>query len=716
MRRTAVLVAIVLVSSSAAFAVETVFYGDSGRENLSAGEKVDIYVNQLHNLVLAPARTVLLEGVDYVWCVAVAPDGTVYAGTLPGGKIYRAARGDVARGNVAGGKSEVFFDTGESGVFSLAILPDGSLIAGTGSQGKVFKITPDGAGSLLATLDADYIFGLAIAPDGKILAATGGKSGRIYRLGGESPELVYQSPSTHLVAVALAPDGSIYAGSGDRGAIYRVTPDGKATVIFSAPQRVISAVAVAPDGSVYASTASISDEKGGDDEAVKSILGEIQARRQDAGANPAPPAPPAKRVYKVANSVYRIPPSGQVQTVLGLGGGLIMCVLPQGDHVLCGTAGNSGIFYVDPGQRRSAQMFQSKSEEVLSLAADPTGGFVAGLGMPGQVVKFGPDLARTGTFTSRILDGKTFNRWGQFQWTGETPTGTSLAWSVRSGNTPLADATWTDWQALDAASGTAVMNLPPSRFIQYRAQFATAAPDATPFVRDVTLAALAVNLSPTVSEINAGKEGPKPPAPPAPSGAPGPPGEPQPPKSPEPPALAGTVVVYWKGDDPDGDKLVFTLAWKDSAMPSFITLADDLTEAKYSWDTTTVPDGEYYLKVTGSDRPSNPPGTELTFSRQEGPFTVDNTSPVLSEPAVTKTDAGFTIDLDVADASSQIAGASYSIDGARWEPVLPIDGIFDSRSEKLSIKLDKKDATEVVVRAVDRAGNAGAVIAILQGT
>ena len=37
-------------------------------------------------------------------------------------------------------------------------------------------------------------------------------------------------------------------------------------------------------------------------------------------------------------------------------------------------------------------------------------------------------------------------------------------------------------------------------------------------------------------------------------------------------------------------------------------LKDKVEQKFYSWDTTTMPDGAYYLKIVATDAPSNPPG------------------------------------------------------------------------------------------------------------
>ena len=688
-------------------AVETAIYGDSSRQDFAQGDRNAVYANADGYIVLGPERTVILEGVDYAWRAAAAPDGTVYAGEVPGGKVYK----------VSGGKSEVFFETGESGVFSLLVLPDGAVLAGTGARGKVFRIARDGKGEELATLDAEYCNALALAPNGAVFAATGGSSGRIYRIAGGQAELFYQSPSSHLVSLAAAPDGSVYAGSGDRGAIYHVAPDGKATVVFTASQRVIACLAIGPDLSVYAGTAAIGEEKpGAEEEAVKSILGELQSRQQETPSNPAPGAPPARRTFKATNALYRIKPTGEVQPTFSINGGLILAVLSEGGNVLAGTGGQAGIFSVNAEAHTVARIYEAKNEDVLDLAAYPGGGFAASFGMPGQVMLFSADLSRSGTFTSRVLEAKGLTHWGRFSWLGDVPTGTEMSFAVRSGNTPVADATWTDWASIDASSGSAETNAPPSRYFQYRAELATASPTATPVLREAHVAGIAINLAPGVSDISVSKAEGAPAQQPQPQGqaATQQGGQGQAAKPKELPAFSGAVVISWKADDPNGDAMKFSLAFRNWSMRKFIGLAEDLSDPRYTWDTTSAPDGDYYFRVTASDAPSNTPETALTGSREEGPFIIDNTPPVISTPRVSRTEKGWLVEVDVSDSSTAIMRAASSVDGGRWEAVLPADGIFDSRAEKVTVKVDKPGASMAVIRVFDRAGNSAAVIAALQ--
>ena len=46
-------------------------------------------------------------------------------------------------------------------------------------------------------------------------------------------------------------------------------------------------------------------------------------------------------------------------------------------------------------------------------------------------------------------------------------------------------------------------------------------------------------------------------------------------------------------------------------------LKDKLDQKFYSWDTTSLPDGAYYLRIVASDAPSNPPAVALEHRPRE---------------------------------------------------------------------------------------------------
>ena len=92
----------------------------------------------------------------------------------------------------------------------------------------------------------------------------------------------------------------------------------------------------------------------------------------------------------------------------------------------------------------------------------------------------------------------------------------------------------------------------------------------------------------------------------------------------------GYRTLQWKATDPDGDTLVYELEFRPVGVAKWIPLRKDLRETFYSFDATSLPDGEYVFRVTASDAESNP-GDAKTGVRESAPVRIDNTPPVIRE-------------------------------------------------------------------------------------
>lgn len=109
------------------------------------------------------------------------------------------------------------------------------------------------------------------------------------------------------------------------------------------------------------------------------------------------------------------------------------------------------------------------------------------LGAPALLVdwaRMSPHPA-SGTFTSRVYDSGGIATWERLSWSADTPAGTAIALSVRTGDTPVPDGTWTAYQPV-AASGDVVGG--SSRYVQYQAALSTSDPNASPALLDASLA------------------------------------------------------------------------------------------------------------------------------------------------------------------------------------------------------------------------------------
>jgi hypothetical protein len=120
----------------------------------------------------------------------------------------------------------------------------------------------------------------------------------------------------------------------------------------------------------------------------------------------------------------------------------------------------------------------STTQRLLISDFTPTGGAVVV-----DWLRMTP-YAASGTFLSRVFDAGSSVTWGTATWTSDLPNGTSLNISVRRGNSPTPDQTWTAFANLSGSGSTIGGN---SRYVQYRVQLATTVPGQTPVLRDLTV-------------------------------------------------------------------------------------------------------------------------------------------------------------------------------------------------------------------------------------
>ena len=137
-----------------------------------------------------------------------------------------------------------------------------------------------------------------------------------------------------------------------------------------------------------------------------------------------------------------------------------------------------------------------------------------------------------------------------------------------------------------------------------------------------------------------------------------------------------------------------------------------LTDPIFVWDTTSVPDGTYFVKVSASDAPSNSPGDALVGELESVSFDIDNTAPTIELRPATRAGARATITFTVRDEQSPVQRVEYSLDASRWRLAYPKDGIADSRREEFEVRLDEiESARSVIIRATDAMNNVATRVA-----
>jgi hypothetical protein len=169
------------------------------------------------------------------------------------------------------------------------------------------------------------------------------------------------------------------------------------------------------------------------------------------------------------------------------------------------------------------------------------------------------------------------------------------------------------------------------------------------------------------------------------------------------------IQVTWQADDPDGDRLLYSIYFRGEDEKEWKLLRATITENTLLLDGDVLADGRYYFRVIASDQLSNAANVARTDELVSSPVLIDNTPPVISLNAPRRANDRLEVDADVVDQTSPLRRFEYSLDAGPWTPVEAADGVTDSPREQYHIVIERLRAGEhlLVVRAYDTANNAG---------
>jgi len=328
-------------------------------------------------------------------------------------------------------------------------------------------------------------------------------------------------------------------------------------------------------------------------------------------------------------------------------------------------------------------------------------------GNPGKIFELKTEHITEGTLESTTYNAKAISRWGKLSWEESLPEGTSISFATRTGNTEKPDNTWSDWSEALTMSEESQITSPPAQYIQWRAKLTTSNASVTPVLKKVSVASVQLNIEPQLTSIEIQQgESPKE------SGGPrgGPPGTGRTESSSEGSKTKRTAT--WSVEDANNDTLQFTVYYKGIDEVNWKLLKKELSQTNYSWDTTSMADGRYLIKVEATDQLSNPPSWAKSTEKISQPFDIDNTQPTISAITTTANGNGtYQITCTAEDAMSIIQKAVYKIDNdEQWRVIFPDDGIFDSKREVLLLQTETLPPGEhtITIRAIDSAGNQAA--------
>jgi hypothetical protein len=707
------------------------FFQAATQAEFLKGDVENLSIDSQGELSLGPATELAYEtSAPFLWSIVAQTDGTMFVGSGNEGKVYKID---------PQGNGSVFYDSPELEVHALAPAPNGGLYIGTSPDGKIYLVDRNGTAKPFFSSDDKYIWALAVDAHGNLFAGTGEK-GIVYKIspdGHGAP--FYKTNATHATALAFDRRGNLIVGTGTPGKVLRLDPDGKPFVLLDSPFQEIRTLRFDEKGQLYVaalsgrgssggSPTSTSDVDRGAPEPTRAPVPSVSAEITsisivDVGAS-AQTATPHEDRRAAKGAVYRILSDGAWDQLWeSKDDSPYDLVFDQKGALMIGTGNKGKIYRLDGDLLKPTLLARASAQQVTSFYRNPRGQLFYSTANPGKLFRLATERASRGTYESDSRDAQIVSTWGALTWHGTTPAGTRVELFTRSGNTETPDDTWSPWSAAYTNPEGSPITSPKARYLQWRAVLS--GQNSTPVVTSVSAAYLQRNLRPQVRSITVH-----------------PPGIVfQKPYSTGDPELAGfedqstpdrrlaaqaaaqsgaassstlgrrtyqkgLQTLSWRADDDNDDDLVYDVMYRREGETVWKVLRKGVTETILVWDTTTVANGTYFIKIVASDSPANASGDALTGEMDSNAFEIDNTPPTIAVRSVRMERGRTLIGFEVKDDHSPIQKVEYSQDGQRWHGVFPIDGIADSKDERYELSIDGDIGERgVTLRASDAMNN-----------
>ena len=720
-------------------------------EEFLKGTAKGVAVRSDGHLELAPKFSLIADAdASYLWSLKTDGTGVLYAAGGSPAKVFRFD---------GTGKSKAVFESTELLAQTIAFDAKGTLYVGTTPDGKVYKVSSSGEKSVFFDPKTKYIWNLTFSPDGTLYVATGDK-GQIFAVSPDGTgKLFYASDEAHIKILGFDAKGNLLAGTEPNGRVLRVTkktekaasteePAAEGFVLYETAKREVTALTIASDGAIY--VAAIGEKQRTTNSAPTAIIATSQGTttitNTASSISPQGAAPFLNFPPSISSSIYKLAPEGAPEEIWSSREDVVYALGLNADGRLLAGTGNTGSLLVIDGRGVYAQLAKSGAAQITGITRNPAGKVFLSTANPGKVFSVGPEFEAEGTFESQSFDAKLFSQWGRLEWwspaapggaAGKTATKSEsseprLEFFVRSGNTEDPGKEWSKWFGPYSKSGTPV-EAPAARFFQWKAIIHDGrSGDGIDWVSE---AYQPRNVAPVIDGIAVQDAGVRAQSPQGISGQPTNVALRQP-QAPNPSGVLittststkfeqqpqgtqqkGYQSVLWTAHDDNDDELHYAIYFRGENEHEWRLLKDNVDQKFYSWDTTGMADGAYYVKIMATDAPSNPPSSTLKAERESERFEVDNTPPAIEKlkalPAGMNADRsrGVTYDFEftAVDSATSVERAQYSVDGGDWVLLAPVNGISDSRTQNYSFTVRGLSAGEhtIAVRAYDKFENVG---------
>ncbi|MFH1844734.1 MAG: hypothetical protein ABIF77_16180 [bacterium] len=645
----------------------------------------DVYGRLIAGLV---PTEVLAGECEVVWQTIPDGDGGLYAGTGHSGEIWHQPRN---------GEAELLVTLPEPEIFCLLKVGD-FLYAGGGPDGLLYRIDRSGEAEIWADLPEGYIWAMDVGSKQQLYLATGAPAAVYVVDGRHEVKLLTRLAAANALDLVRDENGALLVATQGPGLLYRIDPHRPKfpEILFETTQEEIRQFAAGPAGQWFFLAVSRQDDLGDISLSVQTLNGG-GAHNGGGNGQDAVPEPAA---------LYRLDPDGLVSQVWSDETNLLAVAYSR-------NWGWLGAGMIDRAQDQAALLVLTEpagsrtiatweAGDVLDIVVEETGGghesVIACLAHPGRVVRLEEESEGSVTAISPPLDGGAAIRWRRLRWEGSPRAAGNLEFSVRSGARSTPDETWSEWSESWRDQDHA-LDVSPSRFLQWRVLFKGKHPECA--LAAVTVSGVEPNRPPVIYEFVL-----------EPAGEISLGGLMSHEENVTETFRSGLKAEYnltsrkdtradlfkaeptrplrtfmWLAHDPNDDRLQYQLEYQRIGEQTWRPVSTASHEMVGSWDTATVPDGTYVVRLTASDRPDNPRATALTTSKIGAPLQVDNSPPRISNFSVKRTVDGIRIEFKVADTISPLGEAWLELPNGDTERLDPRDGVCDSQEEQFAAEV-----------------------------
>ena len=730
LNKTLIFMAVVIIGMvcNSVIAVTSDIVRQSSAKEFLAGEKDNVVIDSQGTISLARLSETLFEESSTAWtvnCMVQDESGNIYLGTSPNAAIYRF---DGENTTLVYKSEEIVSEEGEENtepktflanehIFAMGFDNDGKLLVGiSGIESRLVRFNVINTEDLTETKEkmetviefdqANYIFSIVKGGDSVYVAT--GPLGRIYKLCADcsDAEIVYEGRDKNIISMLYA-DGFLYAGTDDRGVVLKIdTSTNDYSILFDSPQTDITGLAFDDNGDLFVTASKTvaggksrqeppaSNGAKGKPESVGKSDGkmladggvrlEIANSAQDVKAEMAAPASNEFKKGAPSNDpgqLYKITKEGFVLPLYSEKN-IFLNIVKVGGKFFIGTGNDAELLEYNPQNQRQSMLYQDEKASQITSLLETTDGLYLGTANPAKLVKVSNKFAVNGTYTSDLIDAKQPAQWGKIQIDANIQKGNSVEFSVRSGNVEdKKDASFSEWSEPVKIESPVLLECPVGRFAQYRLSF-SGNEFSTPKVNETAISYVVMNMPPVVELVAAAKN-------------------PDPQKT-------GELKIAYKAFDANNDTLVYAIDFKKIDYQSWIKIDDNIATPTFDWDTKTVEDGKYEIRVTASDEKSNNPQTALSGSWISEPIVIDNTAPQIRAAKVELVDKKVQISFNVEDELSIIGQIGYTIDSSKeWTNILPVDMVYDTLLEGFEILTEDLEvgAHVIAIELADDLGN-----------